>query len=235
MAGGGALPQYVVTGQPAAQAATQYDWSGIQNAIAGIESSGNYNAIGPETKGDRPWGRYQVMGKNVPVWTERHLGVRMTPEQFLQNAEAQDAVFRGEFGNYINKYGLEGAAQAWIGGPGSVGNLGAKDILGTSVGQYGQKFMAALGQNAGTVAATNAAVAAGQQAAAETAATEGLMGGGLMDLMMLSSLFAPQQQQAAPALAPTQPYVAMTPEMVQATSATPSAYVQLQRRRMGYA
>src|SRR5688500_8767678 len=46
-----------------------------RQAIAGIESGGRYNAIGPRTKnGDRAYGKYQVMGNNVPVWTKAALG-----------------------------------------------------------------------------------------------------------------------------------------------------------------
>jgi hypothetical protein len=113
-------------------------------AIRTIESGsakGNYGAMGPRTKsGDRAYGAYQVMGANVGNWTEKHFGKRLTPQEFLQNKEAQDAVFKGEFGGYMEKYGPEGAAQAWFGGPGAVGKPGGKDVLGTSVGGYGSRF-----------------------------------------------------------------------------------------------
>ncbi|SCX30499.1 Phage-related minor tail protein [Agrobacterium sp. DSM 25558] len=116
-------------------------------AIKSIESGGNYNALGPITRtGDRAYGAYQVMGANVPSWTKQALGQSLTPEQFLGNSSAQDAVFKKIFGGYTSKYGASGAAQAWFGGPGSVGSGGtAKDILGTSGTAYVQKFNAALG------------------------------------------------------------------------------------------
>lgn len=130
----------------------------MRRSIQDIESGGNYQAIGPVTKGDRPYGAYQVMGRNIPSWTQKYLGKAMSPEEFLANPAAQDAVFDGEFGGYVKKFGLEGAAQAWIGGPGSVGKVGRKDVLGTSVGTYGQRFVQGLqkygGQNVALMAAS---------------------------------------------------------------------------------
>src|SRR6185503_5018035 len=115
------------------------------DAISGIESGGNYGALGPETKGDRAYGKYQVMGANVGPWSKEILGLELTPEQFLANPQAQDAVFQGKFGQYVQKFGPEGAAQAWFGGPGAVGQVNRKDALGTSLGSYGQRFMQGLG------------------------------------------------------------------------------------------
>jgi hypothetical protein len=123
------------------------DSTSYRGAIAGIESGGKYDAIGPQTKtGDRAYGKYQVMGANIPAWTEQALGKRMSVKDFLASPEAQDATFDHIFGGYVQKYGPEGAAQAWFGGPGSVGKVDRKDILGTDVGSYGKKFMAALGK-----------------------------------------------------------------------------------------
>ena len=118
-----------------------------RNAIASIESegSGGYAAMGPKTKtGDRAYGRYQVMGANIPQWTKAALGKSMTPQEFLKNQAAQDAVFDHRFGGYVQKYGPEKAARAWFGGPGNVNNPKAKDVLGTDIASYGKKFMAGL-------------------------------------------------------------------------------------------
>lgn len=110
-------------------------------AISGIESSGRYNLLGPVTrKGDRAYGKYQVMGANIPEWTRDALGAPMTPDQFLADPNAQEAVFAHRFGQYRAKYGPEGAARAWFAGEGGMNDLGRKDQLGTSVAAYGQKF-----------------------------------------------------------------------------------------------
>lgn len=140
--------------------------SSYRDAIASIESrgSGDYSAIGPVTKnGDRAYGRYQVMGNNIPEWTKAALGKAMTPEQFLADQSAQDAVFDHRFGMYVRKYGPEGAARAWFGGEGAVNNPDAKDVLGTSVAEYGKKFVAAAG-GAGVVVPPMSATEAKQWA-----------------------------------------------------------------------
>ena len=118
------------------------------DAIAGIESGGNYGILGPLTKGDRAYGKYQVMGANIPQWTQEALGQSLTPDQFLNNPQAQDAVFAHRFGQYVDKYGLEGAARAWFAGEKGMNNPNAKDVLGTTVAGYGAKFMKGLGQPA---------------------------------------------------------------------------------------
>ena len=85
----------------------------------------------------------------------------MSPQEFLHNPEAQDAVFRAKFGQYVNHYGPEGAARTWLGGPGGVNNPNATDPLGTRVGDYGRKFMAAAGlggADAGLAATDSAAI-----------------------------------------------------------------------------
>lgn len=122
--------------------------SKFAKAIQSIESGGNYNALGPVTRtGDRAYGAYQVMGANIPGWTQQALGQSLSPQQFLSSSSAQDAVFNKIFGGYVSKYGASGAAQAWFGGPGSVGGSGnGTDILGTSGNEYVSRFNSALGK-----------------------------------------------------------------------------------------
>ncbi|WP_339032664.1 hypothetical protein WI604_15905 [Bradyrhizobium symbiodeficiens] len=127
------------------------------SAIAGIESGGKYDLLGPVTKtGDRAYGKYQVMGANIPEWTKVHLGQPMTPDQFLASPEAQDAVFKGQFGQYSQKYGPEGAAKAWFAGEGGMNNPNARDQLGTTVQAYGDRFRQAYQPTAAGQADPNA-------------------------------------------------------------------------------
>lgn len=115
-------------------------------AISSIESGGRYDLLGPVTKtGDRAYGKYQVMGANVPTWTEAALGRSMTPQQYLADKDAQEAVFKHRFGSYVQKYGPEGAAKAWFAGEGGMKNPNARDQLGTSVTDYARRFNAGLG------------------------------------------------------------------------------------------
>lgn len=142
--------QSIMGGSSGSRQPSLGDLGGAANAIAGIESGGRYDALGPVTKtGDRAYGKYQVMGSNIPVWTEKYLGRRMTPEEFLASPEAQEAVFKGEFGRLAAKYGPEGAARAWFAGEGGMNDPSRRDILGTSVADYSRKFTTALGGEGG--------------------------------------------------------------------------------------
>lgn len=119
-----------------------------RDAIASIESagSGDYKAVGPtHPKMGRALGRYQIMEANVGPWSREVLGREVTPDEFMANPQLQDAIFDGKFNSYVQKFGPEGAAQAWFAGPGGVGKTNRKDSLGTDVGTYGRKFMSALG------------------------------------------------------------------------------------------
>lgn len=130
-----------------------------RDAIAGIESGGRYDAVGPTHKTlGRALGKYQVMEANIGPWSEKYLGRRISSDEFLANPKLQDAIFDGEFGGYVQKYGPEKAAQAWFGGEGGIGKVNRKDSLGTSVGDYGKRFMAGLGQGGGAPTPTAAPV-----------------------------------------------------------------------------
>jgi len=129
-----------------------------RNAIGTVESSNDYSALGPWVnrpggRRDRAYGRYQVMGENIPEWTARHLGVAMTPEQFLADQTAQDKVFDAETSNAYKKYGnLDDVTSTWFSGRplGFAGN--ASDGYNT-VPQYVSK----VNRNMGGVDAINAA------------------------------------------------------------------------------
>jgi hypothetical protein len=112
--------------------------------IANIESkgSGDYKAMGPVTeKGNRAYGRYQVMDFNIPTWTKEVLGRSLTPQEFLNSPEAQDAVAQAKLQEAYDKYGSwEDSASVWFSGRPLSGNT-SKDVLGTSTPAYVQKFM----------------------------------------------------------------------------------------------
>ena len=117
----------------------------VADAIGQFESGGNYKALGPKTSsGDRAYGKYQVMGANIPSWTKAALGRSLTPQQYLNDPKAQDAVAQLKMGEYLKKYGtVENVATAWFAGPGAVGkNSKAKDVVGTSVPKYIQNIRA---------------------------------------------------------------------------------------------
>jgi hypothetical protein len=116
-------------------------------AISGIESGGRYDLMGPVTKtGDRAYGKYQIMGANIPGWTQAALGTSMTPQEFLADTDAQETVFKHRFGQYVDKYGPVGAAKAWFAGEGGMNNPSASDLYGTTVDSYAKRFQAGLGE-----------------------------------------------------------------------------------------
>lgn len=129
-----------VTAQPGG------DMGAYSNAISSIESGGRYDAIGPVTRsGDRAYGKYQVMGANIPAWTKKHLGREMTPQQFLADKDAQEKVFSREFGGYVGKYGNpQDAASMWFSGRPAAQGAGRNDGY-TSQPEYLRRFNAALG------------------------------------------------------------------------------------------
>jgi hypothetical protein len=118
-----------------------------RNAIASIESagSGDYAAVGAtHPKLGRALGRYQIMEANIGPWSMAALGREVTVKEFMENPGIQDAIFDHRFGVYVSQFGEHGAAEAWFAGPGGVGKSGRADVHGTTVGEYGRRFMAAL-------------------------------------------------------------------------------------------
>lgn len=120
----------------------------IMGSIKKLESSGNYAAIGPKTKtGDQAYGAYQVMGANIPSWTKEVLGREYTPEEFLADQQAQDAVARTKMSESLAKYGsADDVASVWFTGrPVAKAGLEVADVTGTSNAKYLEKFRQGLG------------------------------------------------------------------------------------------
>jgi hypothetical protein len=121
-----------------------------RDAIGQIESSNRYDAVGPVTKGDRPYGRYQVMGTNVRPWTLAATGEALSPEEFLKKPEVQDKVFDHFFGTALAHHGTpEDAASVWFSGRPLAQTHGERDVLGTSVPEYINKFQRLMGGEGG--------------------------------------------------------------------------------------
>lgn len=177
-------------GQADTSAAGANSLEAAKRAIAKVESdgSGGYSAMGPATKsGDRAYGKYQVMGANIPQWTQEALGQRMTPQQFLANPQAQEKVFEHRFGGYLQRYGnMQDAASMWFSGKPFAGNNRSDGY--NTVPQYVGKVLAAAGQGGG----------APQQPAQAPAA-----GGGGVNPLIIAALTSndPKFQQQAMAIA----------------------------------
>ena len=113
----------------------------VKASISKTESGGNYQAKGPVTKsGDRAYGKYQVMGNNIPSWTKEALGRSYSVEEFLADTDAQEKVFETKMTQAYNKYGTwEDAASVWFSGrPLSKAKNSSDGYLTTQ--QYVDKF-----------------------------------------------------------------------------------------------
>jgi hypothetical protein len=118
-----------------------------KQGVARVESGGNYGAIGPAVKRkdsvDHAYGKYQVMGANIPSWTKQALGKSLTPREFLDDKDAQEAVFEDQFKRNIAKYGsLEDAVSVWFSGRplAQATKAGARDV-NMGVQDYVSKVM----------------------------------------------------------------------------------------------
>lgn len=93
-------------------------------ALSDVESrgSGDYVALGDVMKtgmykGERAYGKYQVMGPNIGPWTKKHYGTSLTRKQFLDSPAAQDAVVEGRLMADWKKHGnIEDAVSIWFTG-----------------------------------------------------------------------------------------------------------------------
>lgn len=136
------------TASPAGSGTDDSIWASRQDAIGRIESGGKkdpYTAVGNQTKYGPGLGRYQVVAANVAPWTQAALGQALTPQQFLASPEAQDAVFKHRFGQYVDQFGEEGAARAWFGGPGNVAKGDLTDVnKKLSIADYGKTYLSNL-------------------------------------------------------------------------------------------
>jgi hypothetical protein len=119
----------------------------VLEAIAAVESmgSGDYEAIGPVVKkgmykGQRAYGRYQVMEGNIAPWTKAALGKSLTVEEFMADPKAQDAVALHQLQMSKNKHGTwEDAASVWFSGRPMASAGNASDGY-TTVPEYISKF-----------------------------------------------------------------------------------------------
>jgi hypothetical protein len=100
----------------------------FREAIIGKESGGNYNAVNPDSGA---LGIGQVMPENVGPWTQKYLGRKLTPQQFLKDPASQDAVINGRFKDMIQDQqsaGFKGeqmirrAAAVWYSGQSNLWN-----------------------------------------------------------------------------------------------------------------
>lgn len=113
----------------------------LMHAIGQQESGGRYHITNPI--GYK--GKYQIAPGNIEGkggWDVEALGRNVTYQQYARSPRIQERIARHKMKQYIRQYGLRGAAQAWYGGPGAVGNNNISGGSGyPSTGGYADSIM----------------------------------------------------------------------------------------------
>lgn len=125
--------------------------------IAGIESAGRpvpYVATGPPVHGDdAAIGKYQILGANVPAWTQAALGRPLTPTQFAADPAAQEATATHRLGALLDAHGgsVRDVASIWHSGVPYAQAVaeGRKDSLGTTTQAYADRIAGSGGASTG--------------------------------------------------------------------------------------
>jgi hypothetical protein len=122
----------------------------LSNISNRLESGGDYGAVGPKTSsGDQAYGKYQVMGANIPSWTSEVLGKSMTPQEFLSDPASQEAVAHTKMSQYLSQTGNpQDAASMWFTGKPLAQGANAQDVNGMSGAKYAAVATAGMGGGA---------------------------------------------------------------------------------------
>jgi len=150
---------------PSDQSSLPTNVSSFRQAIIGKESGGNYNAVNPDSGA---LGIGQVMPENVGPWTQKYLGKTLTPQQFLKDRAAQDAVVNGRFNDMLKDQAAAGfsgeqmirrAAAVWYSGQAKLWNdtkpQYSKGRRYPSIAEYTQAIWDSYQKNQGTSLPTN--------------------------------------------------------------------------------
>lgn len=119
--------------------------SDIKNGISYVESREAKDPYTLRSKaspnGDRAYGKYQVMGNNIPSWSKEATGKKMTPEEFMANPQAQEEIASYHLGKIYDKYkDPNQVASVWFTGRPIEKAGNAKDAYGTTNAQYQKVF-----------------------------------------------------------------------------------------------
>lgn len=113
--------------------------------IAHVESGGSkqpYKVVSISSpNGDKAYGKYQIMGNNIPAWTKEALGKSMTPQEFISDPAAQEKTAAFHVNRNLQKYkNIDDVASVWFSGRPAAKAGKSKDAYGTSVPEYINKF-----------------------------------------------------------------------------------------------
>lgn len=113
--------------------------------LSGQKTISEFNAMSQKEKENTAYGKYQVMGFNIPEWTKEAFGKAMTIQEFLNSPEKQDALIRYQAEKEYSKYGnWDDVASIWFSGKPAANNV-RSDKFGTNVPAYITKYRKNMG------------------------------------------------------------------------------------------
>lgn len=118
-------------GKVAGASASNATVQDVMNAVMGQESGGNASAVNGRTGA---YGLFQIMPDNWPEWS-KEAGLAGAD---MSDPEAQKKVAAFKLGQYVQRYGVEGALVAWYAGEanGERWRDGAPDAIDGNGGHY---------------------------------------------------------------------------------------------------
>lgn len=138
-----------IAGTESAGSKDAYGGSDPYKVLSGQQSIADFNAMSQKEKDNTAYGKYQVMGYNIPNWTQEAFGKAMTIQEFLNSPDKQEALMRFKAEQYYSEYGnWDDAASKYFSGHAATGNTRA-DKFGTSVPSYITKYRNNMGITSG--------------------------------------------------------------------------------------
>lgn len=129
-----------IAGTESAGSKDAYGGNDPYKVLSGQQTIADYNAMSQKEKDNTAYGKYQVMGFNIPKWTQEAFGRSMSIMEFLNSPEKQDALIRFRAEQDYATYGnWDDVASVWFSGDAASGNT-RSDKFGTSVPSYISKY-----------------------------------------------------------------------------------------------
>lgn len=139
-----------IAGTESAGSRDAYGGTDPYKVLSGQKTIAEFNAMTQAEKNNTAYGKYQVMGFNIPKWTQEAFGTPMTIQEFLNSPEKQEALMKYKSEQEYAKYGnWDDVASVWFSGKPAAGNT-RSDKFGTSVPTYITKYRSNLGLGTGT-------------------------------------------------------------------------------------
>lgn len=92
--------------------------------------------------GDRAYGKYQILGSNIPNWSKEALGRSLTIAEFMAEPDKQDLIAQYKIHQLLKRYSERDVVAIWFTGQPLKGNEHKQDALGTKAIDYVNQVLA---------------------------------------------------------------------------------------------